>query len=102
MDACLLPRARTRPALALAALLAVSALPAHAGKANRYALTASAALHPSAAVVQKSNRFSLEAAFAGTSDGAFDGSGYSLAAYTTPLALVCTPDTIFMDGFDGD
>lgn len=101
MDACLLPRARMHPTIALAALLAVSALPAHAADANRYALTASAALHPSAAVVQKSDRFSLKAAIAGTDNGAFDGSGYSLAAYATPLALVCTPDTIFMDGFDG-
>jgi len=101
MDARLSPRVRTRPVLALAALLAASALPAHAVDANRYALTASAALHPSA-VVQHGDRFSLKAAFAETGSGTFDGSGYSLAAHVAPLALVCTPDTIFMNGFDDD
>ena len=100
MDARLPAPARTRPILALAALLAASALPAHATNANRYVLAASAALHP-AAIVQESDRFRLEAAFTAASSSA-SGGRYSLAAHVTPLALVCTPDTIFMDGFDGD
>lgn len=103
MDAHLLPRARTRPAVALAALLMASALPTRAADAGRYALAASATLHPSASV-QKNDRFRLDAALAAataTGTAASSGSGYSLAAQVAAVALVCTPDTIFMDGFDG-
>lgn len=70
--------------------------------ASRFSLAGTAQLSPDVPIQSAGNlrlQASLQAAVAGAAQ---TGSGYAIAAVVSPQSLVCTPDTIFMDGFDGD
>lgn len=104
MSACI----PSRHALALAAALPlalcalVPAARAATPSAARFTLTGSAELAP-ATRVQSAGSLRLQASLqAETTHAAPSGGGYAIIASASPQSLVCTPDTIFMDGFDGN
>lgn len=49
---------------------------------------------------QSDTRFGLSAQVSPTQKGIVTGAGYTLNASASASPLVCTDDTIFMDGFD--
>jgi len=86
--------------LALGAMTSASQAASNAS-ASRFSLNGTAELSPGTRV-QSAGHLNLKASLqAATSHVAQSGGGYTLLAGASPLSLVCTPDTIFMDGFDG-
>ncbi len=67
---------------------------------NRFVISAAASLHPVPAA-QTTGRFELRATLATQTAEPQSALGYSLTARIAAQPLVCTSDTIFMDGFDG-
>ncbi|HVT31138.1 MAG TPA: hypothetical protein VHE32_00710 [Rhodanobacteraceae bacterium] len=89
------------PCAALVAA-ALAATPAEAATSNRYALSASASLGASPSPPRAAGgRFVLRAAFQVAPAAAATDGPYALSARLGgAMPLVCTPDTIFEDGFD--
>lgn len=85
--------------LVMASALLLPGLALAAG--NRFAMSATASIHPTAATAQTDGGFQLKATFAATPANPQASAGYSLTARVVAQALDCTSDTIFEDGFDG-
>jgi hypothetical protein len=89
------------PLAALAAAV-LAATPAQAATSNRYALSASASLGASSSPSHATGGgFVLQAAFHAATAPVASRGRYALnAKLGGAMPLVCTPDTIFEDGFD--